>query len=153
SALRFDGSTSFVDVPSSASLNFGAAAASPPGDFSIDAWIMQASTAVRSGVRSLVDKRQSQGVGGYQFYLFNGQLGLQLADTTFPNATPGAVVPADGRWHHIAVTVERNQSAGIRFYLDGAQAGSSGDPTLRPGTLTNTNALRIGAQLFGGEFL
>jgi hypothetical protein len=90
-ALRFDGSTTFVDVPPSASLDFAAAASSPPGDFSIDAWILQPPTAARSGVRSIVDKRQASGMRGYQIYLFNGQLGVQLADAAFTNYNSGAV--------------------------------------------------------------
>ena len=151
--LRFDGVATLIDVPSSASLNFGAAASVPPGDFSIDAWLLRPPTAAGSGVRSLVDKRQGQGTTGYQFYLFNGQLGLQLADATFNNYNSGVVVPADGRWHHVAVTVERNSSTGIRFYADGVQVGSSFDPTLHPGSLANTSPLRIGAQVFGGELL
>jgi CSLREA domain-containing protein len=152
-AFQFDGASNYLDVPSAPSLNFGPAAATPPGDFSIDAWIMLPQSAAASGVRSIVDKRQGAGSLGYQFYLFNQQMGLQLADTTFSNYNSTFAIPADGTWHHIAVTVERNQSSGIRFYYDGAPVGATGNALLHQGTLANTNNLRIGAQLFGGEFL
>jgi hypothetical protein len=54
-------------------------------------------------------------------------------------------VPSDGNWHLVAVTVDRLTPQGGKFYLDGYPAGSSFDPTGRPGTLTNAAPLRIGS--------
>ena len=44
------------------------------------------------------------------------------------------------------MTVDRDDPAGGIWYVDGVQVGTPFDPTLRPGTLTNTNLLRIGSR-------
>ncbi len=89
---------------------------------------------------------------GYGLFLFNGQLGLQIADgtnvdgQTYSNFIDGPNV-ADGIFHHVAVTVTRNSATGGKLFVDGAVV-STFDPTARQNTLTNTAELRIGAHLF-----
>lgn len=53
---------------------------------------------------------------------------------------------ADGQWHHVAVTVERQSPRGVRFYLDGREAGRPGNATLRSGSLDNPSPLRLGTR-------
>ncbi|MBQ4837601.1 LamG-like jellyroll fold domain-containing protein [Pseudoalteromonas luteoviolacea] len=124
------------------------------GDFSISTWIQTSST----GQHIIVDKRyedQVSDVQGYVFYIDDGYLALQLADgdgswycqeqdssCTFYDSQ---AFVADGQWHHVAVSIDRDRSKGIRFYLDG-QFNSAFDPTGRQGSLSNEKPLRIGSR-------
>jgi Concanavalin A-like lectin/glucanases superfamily len=152
-ALLFNGQQ-FVHVPASPEVDFGA------GDFSIDAWIR---TADNVHLATILDKRFAS--IGYSLFLLNGRLGIQLSDRNRQNGAVcgsdvaksnctnyGSPLTAakinDGLWHHIAVTVDRDQAAGGVFYVDGAAVGTF-NPTLRPQSLTSTAALRIGG--FGGR--
>ena len=127
-ALSFNGSNS-VEVTDHLELNFDT------GDFSIDLWIQ---TTDDVGTRTILDKRVAVGLDtiGYSLYLWNGKPGLHLADGNFNNWTSSAFV-ADGNWHHVAATVDRDNPSGLLFYVDGGLV-STFDPRVRPGNLTNT---------------
>lgn len=140
-SLNFDGVNDFVQVADQPQLNFGT------GDFSIDAWIRV--NPQSSGIRTIVEKRvNSTSVQGYLFF-YNGNnnsLNLQLADGTHTNY--GVLLPSSpvGGWQHVAVTVQRNSSTGMKFYYGGIPLTPSLDPRGRMGSLTNTAPLRIGSQ-------
>ena len=89
-ALCFDGTTDHVLVPDGpGELDFGA---SPGGDVSIDAWV-RVQPGDEAGVQKIVDKREEAPCTlGYAFFLYDGRLGLQLADCSGPdsNCGPGA---------------------------------------------------------------
>ncbi len=171
-ALHFDGSTSYVEYPSTIITNIGPAvcpSGSPtsgawsacPGDFSIDAWIRPASI---PGVQVIVDKRAASGpnVIGYSFFAYEAAggevLGLQLADNVSPTASginvlSGVASPAltDGNWHHVAVTVQNRH---IQFYHDGVQLGAAVKSS-HVGSLANCSPLRVGVttdQAFGANY-
>ena len=118
----FDGTSQYVEVSSDAALGVGS------GDFSIDAWIK---TSAASGVQPIVDKRSSGPTKGYAFFLNNGYPALQIAvpgaSTTYAlddlNGGPQAFV-ADDHWHLVAVSVDRDNTDGVRFYVD-ASRGST----------------------------
>jgi hypothetical protein len=132
-ALQFDGVDDWVEVldPS------GTLSHQAPNSFTIDAWI-KVQPGDASGVRPIVDKRVEIGgkVAGYAFFLYNGQLGFQLADgvgssnicgaptssaTSCTNYVSTANV-ADGRWHFVAAVIDRATNQ-IRLY-DGPVGGS-----------------------------
>ena len=126
SAAYFNGSA-YIDVPNSPYVDVGAF-----GNFSIDAWVKIDNSTGSSGVRVIVERRtvsppnafstQAQ-YTGYSFYLYNGYLGLQLADTTTAvnYGAPSLVVPPDGHWHFVAVSAARTANPpAIQFTLDGA---------------------------------
>jgi hypothetical protein len=141
--LQFDGVNDYVEVPDHPELNFGR------GDFSFDAWIQ---TTDSIGAKDLVDKRVSaNGYTGYSFFLNNGKLSLQLGTGSFTSYTSPVFV-ADGKWHHIAITVSRASPTGILFYLDGVDT-QFGNPTLHPASLDHSGPLRIGSQSFSVGFL
>ncbi len=155
-ALTFDGSNDYVQSPNHPTLNFPASVAGTGiGDFSIDAWIFMKES---SNVRVIVDKRQqvANGLRGYTFFLRNGLLALTLADGSGTTYNSGFAVTPNA-WHLVAVTVDRDVTDGIRFYVDGVEVGTRGNPTLRPNTLNNASPLRIGsstlavADLFSGQ--
>jgi hypothetical protein len=146
-ALFFDGVDDYVEVPDNDVLDFGQGQ-----DFSIDAWIR---TKKANGIQTIVDKRYEDGSAdtkGYSFYLYNGKLGLQLAtgDGTWACGSAGKSCTnyissgtnlADGKWHHVAVTIDRDNE-GI-FYVDGL-SDDTFNPTFRIGDLSNDQPLTIG---------
>ncbi len=71
---------------------------------------------------------------------------MQLADGLYDNYFSDVLVPSDGNWHHVAVTVRRSSATGIQFYLDGQPMGKTFDPTGHRGPLAATNPLRIGSR-------
>jgi len=150
-ALSFNGTDDYVEAPDQPWLNMGR------GDLSIDAWIKIA-PGDDSGIRVLVDKRQSSPLQGYHFFLYNGQLGMQLADNISGWYNYLSTVPfslADDQWHLIAVTVRRNSPIPVgTFYVDGISKGTF-SPANRMGSLDNSGKLEIGvreASLGGGSF-
>jgi hypothetical protein len=145
-AISFDGVNNYVEVPDDSELNFGL------NDFLISTWLKTTST----GLEVIVDKRfeDSAPVQGYSFYLFRGALGFQLADGTGDNFCSVDVSSgctnygssrfiADGNWHQVAVTVDRDQKNGGLFYVDGNLVNTF-DPTFRTASLDNSKALTIG---------
>lgn len=142
-ALRFNGTTAYVQAPNTASLNPSL------GNFSIDAWIRIETASSLNGIRTIVEKReQNPYFRGYSFFLYNGALGLQLADgigSQYSNFISTVSVPADGKWHFVAVTVNRFNTQGGRFYLDGTPVSAPFNPMIRAGSLTTGVPLRIGS--------
>src|SRR5262249_1106811 len=107
-------------------------------------------------VVSVLDKRDR--FRGYHMFLLDGRLGVQLDDGgTFANyiTPPTVTVPADDRWHLIAVTVPRLLPNGGTFYIDGAPVGNF-NPVLHHRSLNSGSSLVIGArtpaQGSGGRF-
>ena len=141
-SLRFDGSNDKVVVPNYSAINFGT------GDFSMDAWVKWDGS---GGVRLLMDKRTQSGGSyyGYDFYLYDGRPGLQLADGGYVNIYTAAVLPVNV-WTHLAVTVQRKNANGLKFYTNGVPAGTY-DPTSHQGNLNNTQPLWIGVSPLGGS--
>ncbi len=139
-ALQFDGVNDQVDIVDAAEVNFGT------GDFSIDAWIR---TSIAGGTAALVDKIDAATSTGYSLLLQSGILSLQLADGSSTTYSSGYFV-ADGDWHLVAVTVDRDAALGITFYVDGLPV-SNANPTLHPGSLTNTDDLVLGARTSTGS--
>lgn len=103
------------------------------------------------GVMPIVDKHQPRSTVeavGVQLYLDHGRVACQLAAPPMrPLGFQNFVSPApnlpDGRWHHVAVTVERNSAQGSKLYVDG-QPVLTFDPTRHAGDLSNPEPLRIG---------
>ncbi|GAB4198602.1 MAG: hypothetical protein Tsb002_33660 [Wenzhouxiangellaceae bacterium] len=137
-ALDFDGVNDYVSVPDANSLDVGT------GDFSIEAWIRTADSNAM-----IVSKRVNNGGGNYVGYLFmvnSGRLLVQLADpsNSWRNyADLNGPRVDDLQWHHVAITVDRNNSSGGRIYLDGVNIFTF-NPTTRSGNLSNSSSLTIG---------
>ncbi|WP_167407741.1 LamG domain-containing protein [Nostoc flagelliforme] len=101
--VSFNGTSDFLEIPKNENLNFGT------GDLSISAWVKTTST---SGIEVILDKRvETTGpVQGYSLSNYFGSLLLQLADgvgNQFTNYVSNISI-ADGNWHHVAVTVDRD---------------------------------------------
>jgi len=145
-ALNFNGKNS-VDVADHSELNFG------KGNFSIDLWIKTSDTT--ESVRTILDKRTGTvpNLTGYELYLYKSRIGLELADGTLTNynsSDSSSIIIADNNWHHVAVTVDRANTSGLRFYVDGSLVATF-NPTTRQGDLTNTAPFVIGRNLISSE--
>ena len=143
-SLCFDGLDAHVDVPNYPAIEIGT------NDFSIDAWVKR-SPDDNDDIRIVVDKR-ADGAGdyvGYSLYLYQGKLGLQLSTPTqsHQNWVSNAYVAKD-QWHHVAVTVDRDDPTGIDFYLDGSPVLPEYDPTSRDGSLANSFPMRVSSRSY-----
>lgn len=151
---RVSRAASFVDpldaifVNQTAGLDFGAGQ-----DFTIDFWIR---TIDQGGVEVVLEKRVfDPGARGYQVFTFDGRVGLQMGTgvgsnfCSFDNMASACTnyvsttEIADGEWHFIAITVDRDSSQGVRFYVDGQLSGSF-NATVRNASLVNDAPLQIG---------
>ncbi|MGF1522134.1 MAG: Calx-beta domain-containing protein [Leptolyngbyaceae cyanobacterium] len=135
-ALGFDNVDDYVEVADDDALDFGI------GDFSVSTWVK-----IVDGVGTILDKRTatSGSVQGYGLFHDNDSIGFQLAD-----GVGGGVVSyvqpaglADGEWHHITVTVDRDETNGGELYVDGIKEGTF-DPTGEQGSLSNSQNLLMG---------
>lgn len=150
-ALHFNGAYSYVEVAP-----YPEIFTSPDpgtGDFTIEAWVQRASG--DNGVRVIAEKRSNPAPDtyvGFSFYMYDGRLGLQLANGAYSgwNTQPGEIVPPAG-WHHVAVTVDRDNPSGGKFYLDGQQLGSPFNPTVRSGSLSSNAPFCVGSMSFSSS--
>lgn len=136
-AVTFDGVGSNISVADGPAVNFGT------GDFSVDLWVRTSFN--EFSTRTILDKR-SNDLRGYHLWLYRGLLGIQIADSAGYTNYGSNLFIATGTWNHVAVTVSRTAHDGIRFYLNGVQGSSTGDPTLHPDSLSNTVPLILGGR-------
>jgi hypothetical protein len=167
-AAHFNGANDYVEVLSQPGMDVAAADNIGSGDMSIDAWVKADATEDTSGVRVIVEKRTFTSPShykGFSFYLYNGYLGLQLADdATAPGyanyGAPALIVQRDGAWHFVAVSVKRRppvtaaypNTITVQFTMDSSSFIVS-SPAL-VGSLANSSPLRIGMRTIdnGGTF-
>ncbi len=136
--LNFDGVSSSVRVADDPNLNFGV------GDFAI---ALSIQTTESTGIDVILDKRidRANFLTGYSLFLSDGKLGLQLADETgFTNYISNINI-ADGQWHNISVSVDRDNVLGGKWFVDGQFRGYF-NPTDRQGSLSNSSDLVLGAR-------
>ena len=137
--FSFNGAAHRVLVPDAPDLNFGA-----NQDFSIEAWIKPEQASTTFNVMSIVDKRYEHNLAsesvGYEMNLESGRLHCRLLRTGFGPVGPDL---RDGRFHHVAVAVDRDSPTGLKLYVDGQLQGTY-NPTALIGDLSNTQPLRIG---------
>jgi hypothetical protein len=92
-----------------------------------------------------VDKRLVSGSSatGYALYLYQGQVGVELANGTLQDFLGLSPDLRNGQWHHIAVSIVRNSATGGRAYVDGVLSATF-NPTSKSGSLANNQPLLIG---------
>ncbi|MCX6270086.1 MAG: hypothetical protein NTU44_02505, partial [Bacteroidetes bacterium] len=131
---------SYLDVDNHPELNFG------EGDFSIDAWIKPEDYEDLDGKQIIVDKTITAQNGrlGYTLFLNKHRLAFELADNNGINSVYTCFNPelCMKKWHHVAVTVDRDNINGIVFYVDGVVSCKM-NPTYHQGNIFNTGGLRI----------
>jgi hypothetical protein len=126
--------SNYVSVPSSSTLNVGT------GDFSISCSFQTTNTATYN---TIIDKRDAN--TGYHLILYNGLILLQMTNSTtwFNYWSSNTPTFNDGAWHHLVVSVDRDSTTGLKFYVDGILILTM-NPMGVKGDLTNTAPLLIG---------
>ena len=148
-ALYFDGINDYVEVAHHSRIDFGI------GDFTVEAWIK-----TTDAYGNIVSKRHQHNSPGYLFMVYRGTLLLQMTDDENgwfnyidPRYNTGEAYPRvdDGLWHHVAVTVIRDNTAGGKMYMDGV-AVYVFNPTNRQGSLDTGANLLIGREGGGSQY-
>jgi hypothetical protein len=144
-AIKIDGATGRVEVPDSDILDIGV------NSLTIECWLNTTSSD-RHTYSRIVSKGNFSWTAGYIFQLYSqGQPAISISDTgnvAIYAAARGAVVN-DGRWHHIAGVVDRDNNE-ARVYIDGkAQEielplGQAAADVGDIGDITNANKLAFG---------
>jgi hypothetical protein len=113
-AIKIDGSTGHVEVSNSDSLNIGMKS------LTIECWL-NTSSSDRQTYSRIVSKGNFSWTPGYIFQLYSqGQPAISISDQSkvaIYAAAKGAAVN-DGKWHHIAGVVDRENNE-VRIYIDG----------------------------------
>jgi hypothetical protein len=166
--FSFEGTSGIVSVPDSPEL-----AVRGGQNFSVMAWIQPMRANNSFGVMSIVEKRKVGGIitaRGFSLHLENGHLSCQLspapglaltrADILAPARWVAlwkgrnALAPAnrfvssgpdlmDGKFHHVALTLNRSSSTGGKLWVDG-QVVLTFNPLKLRGTMVNSEPLLIG---------
>jgi hypothetical protein len=149
-ALKLDGYNDYVEVAHHSRVDFGM------GDFTFEAWVKTSDS-----YGNIVSKRYYHNSPGYLFMVYAGTLLLQMTDDINgwfnyidPRyRIPGAVYPRvdDNQWHHVAVTVDRDNSQGGKMFIDGVVVYTF-NPTNRQGSLDTDANLWIGQEGGGGQY-
>ncbi|MFP4151172.1 MAG: LamG domain-containing protein, partial [Candidatus Aenigmatarchaeota archaeon] len=143
SALAFDGSDDYVEVPADSSHTFG------DEDFSISAWIKSDAT----DWNSIVTQGQ-EGFGGstdirYVFSLRDSNAFMELDDDSTLSSVNGDTTINDNEWHHI-VGIRDTSSDELILYVDGSQDGVSSDDT---GSIADADGiLSVGAAAWDDNY-
>ncbi len=147
-SMSFEGNDDTFLVPHNATLDFGT------GNMSIEGWLWAAASA---STGTILEKRFGPASPGYRLFLLGGRLGLHLnaGGANWEDFVPQVPCnsPADGRWHHFAVTLKRKdltagEFASARMYLDGDLVGIDETPIL--GSLDSPAGLVVGRLSGGG---
>jgi probable HAF family extracellular repeat protein len=145
-ALTFNG-TQRVEVP------HHDAVTPVKGDFTFEAWVK---TGESLGVLPILSKKASgtsNSNNGYHFAIQDGKLMLWVGNETKSSDTwLDTRTINDNQWHHVAVTVDRDNPKGVVFYVDGSP-GANFDPTRHMQySIYTANSLIIGGELMNGFF-
>jgi len=114
------------------------------GDFSFACWFKSSVTSSQS----LYWKRQTtESSAGFDFRTsVSGKLLLDMADGVDRYFSAASNVITDGNWHHVAVTVDRDNESNIAVYLDGVSESLTPNGTLADiGDLDNSSSAYIGS--------
>jgi hypothetical protein len=142
-ALQLDGDDDYIEVPHHPRVDMGT------GDFSIEAWIKTADL-----YGNIVSKRHQHNSPGYLFMVYSGRLLLQMTDDIhgwFNYYSSSSKTVNDNQWHHVAVTVDRDNTQGGKMYVDGVVVYTF-NPTNRQGSLDTGADMWIGQEGGGGQY-
>lgn len=105
----FDGSTDYVSVPDSSSLNVST-------NFTVSGWVKNV-----NGVGTPVIYDSGTQANRWFFSLNSGK--LNITERSIANNT--ATTTLDNNWHHVAVVKNGDTGANVTFYLDGKPDGTA----------------------------
>jgi len=134
-----------IEIDNALFTGFGA------GDFSIATWVRRTST---SGRGDIIDANGYAGDGpGFQLAITSvaNQVRLRIDDENGFVRPDSVGLIDDTQWHHIVITVDRDDSQGFKYYIDGV-LDSEHDPTSVPGNINPHQDLRFGSINEAGSF-
>ncbi len=112
SALRFDGSSDWVDCGDDASL--------VPTNISFEAWIKPFNPG--GSWQSIIANSPEGGKYNYWLYLQGNDLKLSAYSPTYPDLVVSNVVPTANVWYHVAFTAVKGGT--MEIFVNGDQVGS-----------------------------
>ena len=131
SALVFNGTTAYVGVPDSNSLDLS--------ELTLEAWIYPTDAAMGGNYRMIFAKTTTGTPVNYYFAINNGILNFGFFNGGWREHR-SAVGPTLNAWNHVAA-VYSDSANQVRLYLGGSQVYTGTEAT---SLLTNTEQLRIG---------
>jgi hypothetical protein len=137
-AFSLDGIDDFVEIPHSASLNFGV------GEFTVECWVNFNSTA---GEQILMEKFATGTGPGWSFTKLADNR-LVLGQGTIDLISGGLAIPPNS-WHHFAA---RRSAAGAAIFMDGIIV-ASGAEALGSANVDSTASLKLGSRTANSFFL
>jgi autotransporter-associated beta strand protein len=141
-SLSFNGTiTQYVTVPDYPAIDVGTS------DFTLDAWVNRGFDGPDTPPSVILDKRDAITGAGYSWSLYDGRQVMTLANSTSPSnylQTAANVVPADGQWHFVAVSISQTART-MLFYVDGA---TNSTVPLTPADVSNHNVLWVGGSMY-----
>jgi hypothetical protein len=141
-SLSFNGTTTqYVTVPDYPAIEIGT------NDFTIDAWVNRATNGPNSYPSVILDKRDLNTAAGYSLSVSFGRLVMTLGNASSYNnyVTSASLVPPDGLWHFIGISVSQRTSQ-VLFYIDGVVNSTL---PITPMNISNTNSLWVGGSQYG----
>ncbi|GEM_PF-1753555 len=152
--LKFNGNGTYVSTVDNDLLDMYST-----GSITIAAWVKRTGDANFSNPMMIIDKQNSGTSAGYWFALAGttGECTPSTTTGTLPcfvmvdgtdTYTITALTPitATSTWHHIAVTVDRQNAANSRMYIDGVSVQTSTDGTFSSiGDISNSVSICIGS--------
>lgn len=131
-ALSFDGSSGYVQVPDSVDFEFT--------DYTLEAWVKTTYT----GGQRVISQQDNSG----RYWALRLDNGLQVCDSRDVGCPVygSADLYADGNWHHVAVT--RTNGEFYRFFIDRKQVGTQGAGNVSSHDIADV--VTIGAYNIGG---
>ncbi len=114
-ALQFDGSNDIVQIPDNSSLNFGTSTS-----FTLETWLRYTGNAPDyAGL--LVKAQTGANWQGFQLVLVGNRLAAEIRSGVqigIADGLQGTTLLNDGRWHHVAMVVNRSTN-NVQLIVDG----------------------------------
>lgn len=146
SAIEFDGTDDYVQVPYSYANLFGTS------NFTVALWIKTTSNG-----RFVDNRDESNGYVGFSIDMSSGKVRFTIDDgSSSESRFKTSQTFNDGNWHHIAVKRVNSDSNGMKIFVDGAEQSISADFSTTIDSsydISHSDPTEIGAQEVDGGSL
>ncbi|MDO8524418.1 MAG: LamG domain-containing protein [bacterium] len=124
-------------------------------DFSVSAWVNFPVGNVQSQVIMLKTQSSYASGAGYKFYYTSTNLlDIRINDGTDDYLVYFSVNINDGKWHHLAATIDRDNANNCLLYIDGVVKAVSRTGTLANiDSITNTDNFTVAKDTNGNVYL
>lgn len=118
-------------------------------DFTIVCWVKLSNSELGGVANGVIDMLNGSTGGGLQLLISPAdKIALGVGGASFYNKLSSSALTTDhfDAWTHIAITVDRDNSSGITYYVNGTQLGGNQNPTAYSGTSIAANQnLQVGS--------